>query len=345
MSGNYPAEVLPPPSSRSYSFNVEPVVRREQMDSGRYRQVRLATSQYHFVSLSWELTDQELQMWKGFYNVVANQASEFFTIDLAFGGGVKTNVAQFVGGYSVSNRGSFNWSVSAPLQLETIDEIDNQTDLETAGAPLGLVAQDWLTALPNVQVSYSFDVESATARTGMNSASYVNRKRNQRNVHIVGVEWSLDDDQMEFFKGWHRVILEFGSIPFEMDLAFGDGYKASTARFVEGSFQATMEGHLNWRVSAQLECDKVEEINTYAEYLSELVERQNNIPLRQPQALGAPGSGTGEVNLEYGQGESEDFQARGVLSVPLFYGDPESQDFKVNQINYIPLADGDGEET
>ncbi len=305
MGGNYPSEVLPPPSSTSYSFNVEPVVRREQMDSGRYRQVRLATSQYHFVSATWQLTDQELQMWKGFYNVVANQASEFFTIDLAFGGGVKTNFAQFVGDYSVSNRGSFNWDVSAELQLETIDEIDNQTDLETAGAPLGLVAQDWLTALPNLQVSYNFDIESATIRTRTDSGNYVNRKRNQRNVHIVGVEWSLDDDQMEFFKGWHRVILEFGALAFDMDLAFGDGYKSNSTRFVEGSFQATMEGNLNWRVSAQLECDQVVEVNTYAAYLSELDDRDS-----------------------------------GSLVVPLHEGEYESDDFLTNAVDVVVLADG-----
>ncbi|GAF93473.1 unnamed protein product, partial [marine sediment metagenome] len=189
------------------------------------------------------------------------------------------------------------------------------------------------------------DVESATARTGMNSASYFNRKRNQRNVHIVGVEWSLTDDEMEFFKGWHRVILEFGALVFDMDLAFGDGYQTNSARFVEGSFQASVEGDLNWRVSAQLECDQVVEDTTYTAYLSELNERQNAIPLRQAQALGAAGTGTGEINLEYGQGESQDFQTKGVLSVPLFEGEPESQDFIANQIDYIILADGDGEET
>lgn len=270
MAGNYPSDLLPAPSASGYSFSVEPVAQRYRMDSGRYRQVRNKTKQYRTVSVSWDLTDSQMELFEGFFNVVTGYGEHFFQINLAFGDGLKGASAQFVGGYTVSNTGIFNWRVTAELLCESIDEIDNQSELETAGASLGLVGTDWFTAIPNVQVGYSFEVHPSTIRTNMRGASYQNRNRFKRAVHLVSVSWSLSDLELEFFLGWHKVILGFGCYTFDMDLAFGDGYKTNKARFVNGAFTAIYTDFNSWTVTAQLECQSVDSIKTFSEYSTKL---------------------------------------------------------------------------
>jgi hypothetical protein len=257
MAREYPS-TLPAPSSDGYSFSVEPTVNREQMDSGRFRQVRKTTAQYHFVNLSWKFTDSEYQVFREFYTATIEYGAQWFEIALAFGDGLKTNTARFVGGYSASNSGILNWTVTARLQLEGIDEIDTQGELETAGAGVGLVGTAWVDVLPRPNVSFSTVVESATVQTGTSESRYKARNRFYRSVYISSVDWLLSDAQMEFFKGWHKVILELGCNPFTLELPLGDGYGEYMCRFVDGVFSAAyMEGG-NWNVSAQIECEKRE---------------------------------------------------------------------------------------
>lgn len=342
---NYPSDVLPNPRADGYSFSVEPVVKRYRMDSGRWRQVQVATSQFHEAQCTWRLNDSELSLWKGFYNAASHQGTDPFAIDLGFGNGSQRCLATFASDYSYQHTGRMGWDLTASLRVEEIDAISNQPDLEAAGADLGLVGTDWLTALPKLQVGHSVAVESSNARTAKRSSRYFSRKRFDRSVHRVSVSWKLSDAELEYFKGWHKAILSYGSVAFEMDLALGGGYQANRARMVDGAYQVRHEGYMRWGVNFVLECDSILEDRTYAQYLSRLATAQSALPLRQPDGLGEPPPGTGPALIDQPQAESQDFLSKGGGTVPLRTAVAQSQDFTSAKTGEIALGSADAETT
>lgn len=266
MAGNYPIDILPDPSANGYSFSVIPICDRVRMDSGRYRQTRRATKQFHRVNLSWDLNDEQLYLWKGWYNAVTNNGGDSFQINLAFGGGLKGNLAQFEGsGYTATMTDLFEWNVSASLILEDIDEIDNSSDLSDKLTEIG-------GSLPNWRQNFSFEVESQNISSELEGGRIYRRNRNNRNVHVASMEWLLTDAELEYFKGWHRLTLEYGCKPFATDITLGNGFQSNTARFVNGAFSAQfVPGANNWIVTADFEFDSVAGINTFSEYLTATV--------------------------------------------------------------------------
>lgn len=114
--------VLPIPS-QAYAVNPEAVVNRLVMDSGRSRQIMASTVKINFVKVTWELTDLQMEVFIGFYNVVLLSGTNSFSMDLAFGGSsCRPNTCRFTGDYKADNIGSLHWKVQAELEIEEINE-------------------------------------------------------------------------------------------------------------------------------------------------------------------------------------------------------------------------------
>jgi len=110
-----------PEPSQAYSVKPEAPIRRTVMDTGRSRQRLRWSKRIRQVSVQWELTDAELNWFNGFYKFGTRSGELPFLLDLPFGGtGCQRVQASFVGDYKVSMRGSFHWTVSARLEVETI---------------------------------------------------------------------------------------------------------------------------------------------------------------------------------------------------------------------------------
>lgn len=348
---SYPS-TLPYPSSR-YSFSVQGSARRTVMDSGRVRQVRVGGSQLHKCSVEFDLTNGELALWRAFWNVGASNGSEPVLMPLAFGGGLNINVARFVGPYQVSNVGAMDWNVKVSMEVDAPVEITTQGALETAGAALGLVGTAWGDVIPRIQSAYSYSVSGDVARTNLEGGGIYQRRRSKRNTHAASVNWILTDAEMAFFKGWHRVILEFGSLPFEIDLPFGDGddVETVTARFANGEFSASYiagDDSPLWSVTASLDVENVADVQTVAGFNTLLTASFAAVALPESEAGSASPGVFPYLALDLMQagGDSDDFRFVGGGSLNLMYaeGNDNSAITTLAQAVNIMIAEG-GTET
>jgi len=67
---------------------------------------------------------------------------------------------------------------------------------------------------------------------------------------LFSVGWSFDAMQLQSFEAWYRTIVNFGSTPFNIDLAVGGGIKAHECYF-DKSYDVTKAGK-RWIVTTVL---------------------------------------------------------------------------------------------
>ena len=117
------------------------------------------------------------------------------------------------------------------------------------------VSNSWSELLPAPSVNYSYSAETVLGRTNMDSGRYRQRRRYTTNIFFVSVSWLFNDDQLAYFTGWHKLNLLNGSLSFNIDLAFGQSLNANVAKIVDGDYSTNQVGHFDWEVSALLEVE------------------------------------------------------------------------------------------
>lgn len=110
--------ILPPPSLE-YSVNPRSSVQRTEMDSGRARQVRIATGAQDFVSARWDLSSAERSVFRAFMEHVIDAGATSFEMGVFDGGDFQTKVVTIVGGeISESYRAHKRWILTARIEVE-----------------------------------------------------------------------------------------------------------------------------------------------------------------------------------------------------------------------------------
>lgn len=103
-------------------YRIAPVAasRRTDMESGAGKSRRITYARNDRVSVSWQMTDAQLDTFRTWFDDDAQAAggSAWFYISLAVGGtGLESVEARFVGEYSIAAMEGLNWVVSATLEV------------------------------------------------------------------------------------------------------------------------------------------------------------------------------------------------------------------------------------
>jgi len=142
---------LPLPT-QDYSLTVNNSAIRTQMESGRFRQRRRFTSSQNEISVKWEFTDEEYQLFESFVFYALNGGTSWFETKLVSGGGIVTHTARIQdGSIKASYREHFGWAVSATLDIETVNRMDALTIFDLT---YETSADDYVDALTNILESY-----------------------------------------------------------------------------------------------------------------------------------------------------------------------------------------------
>jgi hypothetical protein len=114
----------------------------------------------------------------------------------------------------------------------------------------------WPEALPKPSLGFAVTVDTAVARTKMDSGRVRQRQRFTRDFRRMSASWRLSDLQYGYFQSIYHHMLGSGADWFTMSLPMGDTFKEYTVRFVADTYQAKQdEATLYWAVSAQLETE------------------------------------------------------------------------------------------
>lgn len=119
-------ESLPKPT-RNYSVDIENSAVRSNMDSGRIRQRRRFTASQNSLSVKWELTDEEFQIFESFVFHALSGGTGWFEADLLTGNGIVPHKVRFQKGrYKAAYRGFMNWLVTATLDVDDINRLTEE---------------------------------------------------------------------------------------------------------------------------------------------------------------------------------------------------------------------------
>lgn len=119
-------EDLPNPS-QSYKLGITNRVMRTKMDSGRIRQRRRSTESVNAISVKWEMTDEEFQLFESFCFFSLDGANSWFEAKILTGGGIVTSVVRFQGGkYDATYQSHLHWVVTAKLDVQDINRMDKE---------------------------------------------------------------------------------------------------------------------------------------------------------------------------------------------------------------------------
>lgn len=135
---SYPSD-LPRTEITSYSYSLTTDSLRTDSDEALYYRRRRTETQIYEVNLSFIFNDEQMRSFRDWYGADLTQGSEIFDFELAFGDGIKTNEAKFVGGkfgYALLD-GSNDWSVSATAEVWAADVLDDVSNYITATFTLG----------------------------------------------------------------------------------------------------------------------------------------------------------------------------------------------------------------
>ena len=110
---------LPLPLRNGYDTNhVSPMMRTE-MQAGRARQRRRYTSVPTMVSVSWIMTDQQAQLFEGFFRWTLVDGTEWFNLTLLTPMGLKPYEARFAEMYNGPTlTGRDLWTFTAELEIK-----------------------------------------------------------------------------------------------------------------------------------------------------------------------------------------------------------------------------------
>lgn len=91
---------------------------RTQMDSGRIRQRPRFTGELTMLNVTWNLTDIQFIVFKGFHKDRLNLGNDWFMAPLPVGDGIHSQQVRFVGGkYRHTYEHVGHWNVSGQLEL------------------------------------------------------------------------------------------------------------------------------------------------------------------------------------------------------------------------------------
>lgn len=111
---------LPRPTPSGYSIKPVDQTIRTDMEGGSARVRRRTSSRNDKVSVVWEMTDDQLAIFRTWFDNPSEAAggSAWFTNSLALGTtGVVTCETRFTGPPSIQADGPITWSVSAELEV------------------------------------------------------------------------------------------------------------------------------------------------------------------------------------------------------------------------------------
>ena len=93
---------------------------RTKMDSGRTRQRKRFTRDFRTMSASWKLSDVEYGYFQSIYRYALNSGTDWFTMNLPMGDGLKPYTVRFVANsYSAKqDEATLYWTVNANLETE-----------------------------------------------------------------------------------------------------------------------------------------------------------------------------------------------------------------------------------
>lgn len=114
----YPSTWLPAPTV-TFGHRGQAASARTEMDTGRVRQRQRFSRVHTSISAEWELTDEQLAIFKGFYEHTTSGGTAFFDMELPLGDGLATYSVRFVGVPSFQHYGVLYWRATATLELES----------------------------------------------------------------------------------------------------------------------------------------------------------------------------------------------------------------------------------
>jgi hypothetical protein len=111
-------ESLPKPNV-DWSIRVSTAVARTKMESGRFRQRRRFTRDFRNMPVSWKLSDAEFGYFQSIYYHALDSGTDFFTVTLPMGDGMKSYTARFVAdSYEAKYDNVMYWNITAQLDME-----------------------------------------------------------------------------------------------------------------------------------------------------------------------------------------------------------------------------------
>lgn len=109
---------LPPPSL-NYGFRTRVGVARSKEEDGPQQARRRFYGGSKTISVVWELSNEQLLLFAGFYQHSISRGCAKFSLDLPLGDGYQTQLVQFSGErYTAEATGHFSWRVTATLNVE-----------------------------------------------------------------------------------------------------------------------------------------------------------------------------------------------------------------------------------
>lgn len=124
---DYPAQ-LPPPQRRGYGINHVSPMMRTPMASGRARQRRLYTSVPSIVDVVWQFSEQQAQIFEGWFRWILSDGAEPFNARLRTPVGLRAYECRFAEMYDGPNLvGVDRWEFSAQLEILERQTIDAAT--------------------------------------------------------------------------------------------------------------------------------------------------------------------------------------------------------------------------
>lgn len=109
--------LLPNPSI-DYSVKLENSKLRTQMDSARYRQRGRFSRENRLIPVVYEFDDNEYAFFQSFYLYKISRGSDFFTVTLPLGGGMRSFSARYADDPNAKYEPVSNWRVTATLEVE-----------------------------------------------------------------------------------------------------------------------------------------------------------------------------------------------------------------------------------
>lgn len=107
--------VLPNPST-NFSGSVESATVRTKMDSGYVRSRKRFTQQVETLKVRWEMSDEQLAIFKAWHRFKISAGADWFLCNLALGSGMRQYKVRFASNYDDSHKGVLYWTVTASLE-------------------------------------------------------------------------------------------------------------------------------------------------------------------------------------------------------------------------------------
>ena len=114
---------LPSPTRSGYTVSPEQAFVRTDFESGFARQRQRYTDAPERMNVTWRFKPAEMDTFMQFFRGDIHHGTDFFTIDLNIGDGIKTVDARFTAPYEAMLLPGNNWEVQGQIEVREIAEI------------------------------------------------------------------------------------------------------------------------------------------------------------------------------------------------------------------------------